>query len=225
MALIKCRECSTLISTQAQACPTCGAKAKKKTSLFTWLMLLIVVVIVYKSASPSTAVTSSSPASAQVGATPELPDLPEQARPPEVSSNWTESSYTDDLTDAHVKVNGLKSTTSVNFAFPYNYPGGSHLTLYIRKGGETFDAYFKVDKGQMLCHYSDCGFVIRVNGGKPQTWTGLTSSTGNADLMFIRDAKKFEKIVKSGGSLRVGIDFYHAGKQTFDFDLSGYPDR
>ncbi|MNY52446.1 hypothetical protein D3C86_1881150 [compost metagenome] len=99
------------------------------------------------------------------------------------------------------------------------------MSLYIRKGKKTFDAFLKVDKGQVLCHYSDCNFVMRVNGGKPQKWTGLRSSTGNSDLMFIRDAKAFEGIVKTGGTIRTGLDFYKAGQQTFDFDLTGYPGK
>lgn len=40
MALIKCAECGHDVSTQAKACPSCGAKVvvPKKTSVFTWLV-------------------------------------------------------------------------------------------------------------------------------------------------------------------------------------------
>jgi hypothetical protein len=42
MALVKCRECGHQISTQAISCPSCGAKAKKKTHWFTWLVVAFI---------------------------------------------------------------------------------------------------------------------------------------------------------------------------------------
>jgi hypothetical protein len=46
MAIRNCRECNKAISTDAIACPNCGAKQPKKTSLTTWLVggLLSLVV-------------------------------------------------------------------------------------------------------------------------------------------------------------------------------------
>ncbi len=44
MAMTNCRECDHPISKKAQACPSCGATKKKKTSLFTWLVLLLFVI-------------------------------------------------------------------------------------------------------------------------------------------------------------------------------------
>lgn len=42
MALTKCKECGEAISKKAEKCPKCGAPAKKKTSLFTWLVTIII---------------------------------------------------------------------------------------------------------------------------------------------------------------------------------------
>jgi hypothetical protein len=42
MAIIKCHECAAEISSKAAACPKCGAAAKKKTSLFTWLVTIVI---------------------------------------------------------------------------------------------------------------------------------------------------------------------------------------
>ena len=38
MALIKCKECGTEISSKAEICPKCGAAGRKKTSMLTWLV-------------------------------------------------------------------------------------------------------------------------------------------------------------------------------------------
>jgi hypothetical protein len=44
MAMTKCKECGTEISTKAEPCPKCGAKAPKKTSAFTWLVAGLMVL-------------------------------------------------------------------------------------------------------------------------------------------------------------------------------------
>ena len=44
MALRKCRECGHQVSTSASACPNCGARLPKRTSIFTWIVLAIFAV-------------------------------------------------------------------------------------------------------------------------------------------------------------------------------------
>ena len=46
MALITCKECKQQVSDGASACPHCGAKVKKKTSAFTWIVTAILGFIV-----------------------------------------------------------------------------------------------------------------------------------------------------------------------------------
>lgn len=47
MALVNCKECKSQISTQAAACPKCGAKVPKKTSMLTWVFVLVVSVAMF----------------------------------------------------------------------------------------------------------------------------------------------------------------------------------
>jgi hypothetical protein len=42
MAMKKCDECNTEISSKAEQCPKCGVKAKKKTSFLTWVFTIII---------------------------------------------------------------------------------------------------------------------------------------------------------------------------------------
>lgn len=42
MALKKCKECGHEVSTSAAACPSCGAKVPKKTSMITWIVVLFI---------------------------------------------------------------------------------------------------------------------------------------------------------------------------------------
>lgn len=49
MALVTCKECGKEVSNKAKTCPSCGAKAPKKTSLLTWLVLILILLGVYSS--------------------------------------------------------------------------------------------------------------------------------------------------------------------------------
>lgn len=68
MAIVKCKECGSIVSTTAKACPTCGAKPPRRTSMLTWIVLAIFIFFGVKacvsgtggSSTPSTAGTTSS---------------------------------------------------------------------------------------------------------------------------------------------------------------------
>lgn len=53
MALVKCKECGGQVSTEAKACPSCGAKPPKRTSTFTWIIAAIFAVVIFQSISKS----------------------------------------------------------------------------------------------------------------------------------------------------------------------------
>lgn len=46
MALVKCKECGAQVSSEAKACPQCGAAPPKRTSTLTWLVLGFIVLVV-----------------------------------------------------------------------------------------------------------------------------------------------------------------------------------
>lgn len=95
MAMIKCKECGSEISSKAEACPKCGAKRKKRSGLgclFVVILLFIVFGAIINSvdttttpASPQTSATSQhSPSSA----TTQSP-LPTPEQPKLLLLNWT----------------------------------------------------------------------------------------------------------------------------------------
>lgn len=228
MALVKCKECGNQVSTKAKNCPTCGAKVVKKVGIIGWLFVLVIVLPFAWSIGGNMGkvdrqpVSSAPAAKVQTETTTKAPsDTAKPASKPKV--NWATHEYKDPMADETTSLVYVKSLNSVNFDFPYNHPGGSHLSLTFRKKGSEFDAYLRVDKGQMLCGYSNCKFTIRVDGGKVQSWTGLETSSHDSDMMFVRDARSLEKIVKAGKPFRIGIEFYQSGTNVFEFDSSGYP--
>lgn len=77
MALTKCKECGEVVSTKADACPKCGAKRPKGTSIGTWLIGGFFALVVYqctlgtvqRDAGSGTAPSSASSGSSSAGTT------------------------------------------------------------------------------------------------------------------------------------------------------------
>ncbi|CAE6906866.1 conserved protein of unknown function [Pseudomonas marincola] len=216
MALIKCRECGGQISSKASACPGCGAKPKKSVGVIGWIFVIFIVLPVAWSIGTGVGKNNSENLAKSPALSVDVADKPKPLK-------WSKSEFKDAMTDQVTTVVSAKSTNNTVFEFPYNKAGGSRLTLSFRGKGSDFDAYFRIDEGQMQCSYRDCRFSIRVSDGPVQKWTGLQSTTNDSDLMFVRDAKQLEKIVKSGKPFRVGIEFYKAGERVFEFEPDGYP--
>ncbi|MFC2974707.1 hypothetical protein ACFOJE_21170 [Azotobacter bryophylli] len=223
MAIAKCKECGGQVSTSAKTCPHCGAKVRRKVGAIGWVFVLFVVLPIawnygewlQKATSVEDKEFVSQDSAVSISEHGKSP-----AKPVE---KWYRYEYKDQMTDEVIIVLKSRSLNSTVFDFPYQMPGGSYLTLNFRKHGNELDAFLSVDKGQMLCSYSDCYFNLRIGNGQVKKWAGLQSTTNNSEIMFVRDAKQLESIVKSGGKLRIGIDFYRAGIRAFDFDVGEYP--
>lgn len=217
MALIKCKECGNQLSSKAKACPGCGAKPAKGVGVLGWIFVIVIVLPLAWNF--GTGMGKPAPGSAASSATTPA----KQSTPAKAAPNWSRSEFKDQMTDETTVVVAAQSKNTTAFDFPYNQAGGSRLTLSFRRKGQELDAYLRIDKGQMLCGYSNCGFTLRITDGEVRPWTGLQSTTNDSDMMFVRDASQLETIVKSGKPFRVGIKFYQAGERVFEFDPAGYP--
>jgi hypothetical protein len=71
MSLIKCHECGGQMSTDAKACPSCGALPRKKTSRLTWTVLALMLFGLFVGAFNSATKPSPSATSATSQATPD----------------------------------------------------------------------------------------------------------------------------------------------------------
>lgn len=217
MAVIKCKECGGQVAKSAKACPHCGSKQTKQVGVIGWLFVLLIVLPIAWGigggmADVDKAVQSKPAATAKT-------ESDKDNAPPA----WVAAERIDSMTDETVKSVSLRSTNSTLFERPYAVRGGSYLYLTFRNNAGDIDAYFAVDKGQMLCSSSSCKFSIRVGDNPVQQWTGLPSSTHNSDMMFVRDAEQLMNIISSGAPIRIGIEFFRAGSRTFEFEPAGFP--
>ena len=214
MSIKKCKDCGGQVSTNAKACPQCGAVVKKSVGIIGWLFVLIVVLPFAWSIGKSMNKTGSSETS-----TAAAPAGAPAASVPSMKPKWIYSEYTDEMTGKSVKVASLESTNGAHFKFPYKVNGGSKLTLYVRsseRSGE--DVFMVIQKGQITCHTRDCGFNIRVDDGPITPLGGSPASAGNSDTAFFRNPSEMKSVFLSGAPFKLEVSFYSAGNQTFNFE-------
>tara|TARA_R110000751_G_scaffold224345_2_gene326425 strand:- start:37 stop:717 length:681 start_codon:yes stop_codon:yes gene_type:complete len=222
MALRKCKECGHQVAKSAKACPSCGAKQPQGMGIVGWLVFIFIFLPILFSVIGQVMDGGSSPRPAS-SSPPKANDVPpkpvqESAAP----DNWIKGEYKDQMTDEVTFTYRAFSENTARFEFPYSQPGGSTLSLVFRKKGDFFDAYLKIDKGQMMCGIRECEFSLRISDGKVQGWTGLPPSSHDSEIMFVRDARQLESIVRKGEPIRIGINFYQYGTIAFHFDTEGY---
>jgi hypothetical protein len=112
MALTQCKECGEQISTEADACPKCGAKRSKKTSAFTWIVVILVIYGVYVVAS-----IDRSPSSTGLKAGDPIKSNPVKVAPPE--SSWVNEQSRDEMTG---KRSSYASSPTVASKAPMSFP-------------------------------------------------------------------------------------------------------
>lgn len=217
MAVKACKDCGGQVSSNAKACPHCGAVAKKGVGILGWLFVLVIVLPVAwgvgTAMNQSTPQTSSAAAPANASASSSAPVALNQ------KTTWSYGEYKDEMTGKPVKYATLVSTDRALFAFPYNVPGGAQLTLYVRSGeraGE--DIFFTIQKGQFLCHRSNCQFNLRVGDLPIQSVKGVPAGAGSSDTLFFASPASMKKILTSGAVFKVELPFYKSGNKTFSFD-------
>jgi hypothetical protein len=66
MALVKCHECGSEISSEAKSCPKCGAKPRPAVGVFGWLFVLAVAYGAWSFFSPSHAPLKAPPSPAEI---------------------------------------------------------------------------------------------------------------------------------------------------------------
>src|SRR5690606_34728933 len=138
MAMTKCSECGTEISTKAEACPKCGAK-QVRTSGCAKVVLAFIIVFVGlmiigqcsrdssspgpSNTTPSSRASGSSPPASEPKAEPVPP--PE----PKVGSQWRYTRDKDPMGNGTSYWAFVQSSNTVSFDFPYSGPQRGTLTL------------------------------------------------------------------------------------------------
>lgn len=218
MALQDCKECGKPVSTEAKACPNCGAKAPKQTSVLTWVfggaLLLAIVVVTSRSSD------TSRPAAANSMSAPQAVLASAPAAPTTPTKHWEYLSGKDEMTGKYIALASVEANEKANFRFPYD--GGSTATLSVRRHPKYgLDISISMSKGHFLCHRSDCDITVRFDDAPPRRYTGVKPTDGSSDRVFFNGQRKLLDELRKAKITKIEATFYQDGPRVMTFNTAG----
>lgn len=229
MALVKCKECGSEVSTKAKVCPKCGAKAPKKTSLFTWLVAVILAMVMFNaftsdpsspptsSASSGTSSSNSETSSSSSGESSTRSSTT-TVRAPE----WSTFDSSDEMTgDQSSYAISPKTTTTSPMGFPYR---GVQARLAVGCDASSEWAYINftqapnLNNGDIKDGYSL--FRTRVRWDEAVVTEQLTQKWG-AEFMHFRNKAAVIQKIGGASSVMVELNWHGEGAVRFPFTLNG----
>jgi len=208
MALLKCHECGNEVSSQAKACPKCGAKKSNSVSVGV-LAAVIGIALLYNFANNVTRKESS--AAIESSTTQSDSQTPPAA--------WQYFTVTDDMTSKTIAFAESKSLNKENLHWPYGRNIGATLTLrkHPRHGKSV---YVTLDKGQILCRsYESCTVSIRFDDRPPHQYSAIGPSDGSTEVVFIQNHTRFVTALKQSKKVLIELPMYQDGNRSWQFNV------
>lgn len=227
MALVKCKECGSEVSTKAKACPKCGAKAPKKTSLFTWLVTGFVAAAMIGAFTSDPASTSNSSASTSSGtgstqstssSAPATANTAPVVRAPE----WQTFESSDEMTgDKSAYAISPKAGPTKRMGFPY---GDVQAQLAVGCDASSEWTYISftqapnLNDGDIKDGYKL--FDTRVRWDE-NVVTEVLSQDWGAKFMHFRNEGAVIQKIGGASSVMVELNWHSQGPVRFPFTLNG----
>jgi RNA polymerase subunit RPABC4/transcription elongation factor Spt4 len=218
MALVKCKECGEQVSNKAKTCPKCGAKAPKKTSIFTWLVLFIIIFAIYA----ANQVPSSTGSAAISKPNVSTQKTNNERKTPPSKPSWSTSTSKDEMTG---KISAYASSPvklpTKGMSFPYS---DVHAWLGVGCNNENEWAYIGFNSQPNLANTeTEDGYNViktRIKWNSELENVVLTQAWGAKFIHFRNGSAAIEKIVGSNSAL---LELQWHGEQStyFDFSLNG----
>lgn len=218
MALKKCKECGEQISTKAEACPKCGAKAPKKTSAFTWFVLVLIVLGVYAANTSHTPSRSQSSSSGSTSGSSK--PNPVAVKTPEPT--WDNTRSKDEMTGKRSSYAASPTVSSkAPMAFPYQSTK-AWLGVGCDKGNEWAYIGFSTAPNLNDTETEDGYNVIKTRfkwNDSVETVT-LTQKWG-AEFIHFQDDRSAISHIASASIAVLELDWHGQRTVHFEFPLRG----
>lgn len=148
-------------------------------------------------------------------------DAPVESEAPAPVSDWRVTESTEEMTDEPIRMACARSSNQVQLDFPY---GARSADLCIRRHprfGQ--DVFVSLNgSGQILCtSYDGCTIRVRFDDGEVQSFSAAEPSDGSSETLFVTNDTRFIGAARSASRIRVQLEFYQNGVQTFDFPARG----
>lgn len=137
---------------------------------------------------------------------------------------WEYDERTDEMTGKVSRFASLKSFNTVNLSSPYD--GAQRGDLTVRNHASLGkDVMFMIGQGQLLCpSWDGCSILVRFDEGEAQRWRAAPAGDGSSTVLFLRNYDSFVRQLKVASVVRIRVELYRNGQQTFTFNVSGYDD-
>ena len=135
-----------------------------------------------------------------------------------VFAQWAETKSTDAMTGKVITTATIKSSNSLNLAFPYQ--GNNFAELVIRQHPTSgLNVMVTIEKGQILCRsYRNCTIQARFDDKPAVNFPGAEPADNSSDAVFLRNEGKFVNSAKSAKKILVQLNLYQGGSQVLEFN-------
>ena len=217
MSLVKCKECGQGVSTKAASCPNCGAKAPKKTSLFTWLVLVLIIAGVY-GASQDTETTNSHTTKNLNAKTNSSALIAQTTQKPK----WSQTTSTDEMSGKKKSfAHSPLTLPEKEMSFPY---GGVEAWLGIGCDGKNEWAYVGFSSSPNLANTdTEDGYSTvqtRIKWDDSIQNIKMSQDWGASFIHFNNDRSTISKIASSSTAL-LELKWHGQQPSFFKFNLNG----
>lgn len=186
------------------------------------ILIPVIAVFFYSCSSNSSSSDNSGidTSKAVVGKTDSVKKVDTAKTSDSSTKQWTYSNEVDKMTS---KTN-YYATVDANdlLDFPSPYEGGSTATLNIRNTDGKNEALLTISKGQFLSHIDGGTIKIRFDNDQPVTFETNNPSDGSSTVIFIENAAKLIKKLKSSEKIIVASEFYESGEKTMGFNVKNF---
>lgn len=217
MALVKCKECGSEVSTKAKKCPSCGAKAPKKTSLVTWFVLAVIVFVAYAATN-----TSEHEQKLIANTSSQNQSINTIKREP-VKPKWTISESKDEMTGKFSAYAFSPNTfPTKKMDFPYS-DVSSRLAVGCNENNEwvylSFDSAPNLTNTETKNKYNLIRTRIRWDDTLEDI--SLTQDWGESFIHFRGRSSDIIPKIESSNTVLLELQWYGQSKVYFEYPLTG----
>jgi hypothetical protein len=134
-------------------------------------------------------------------------------------SRWTYRQQDDAMRNTTWRFAELQSRNTLHFDAPYS--GGSTASIILRRGPDGLNAMIQISRGQFTCWRTSRDHVsVRFDEGAVQRFACGRASSGESRVIFIQDAARFERQLRSSQQVIVEAEFYQHGRQQLVFETA-----
>jgi len=134
---------------------------------------------------------------------------------------WLLDVHPDDMTGKVVRTVSVASENDIILKWPYGTIGARVALRNHPRYGKNI--LFIADSGQIPCRsYSPCDILVRFDSEPPMRFSGANPSDGSSEAVFIQGYDRFTKSLMKAKKMRIELEFFQNGVQSFIFDVKDF---